>query len=124
MRFSNIFLGIKALLYPQRKELGCVEFNGFGIFDYCPKKKQHQESIVPAKVSLLIYPILLHMLGNAWVYIYNQLSNLHQVYLHTRYISCSKRQNKFPLFLCQNAWLRDSREQAPSRFVSFLSRFL
>jgi hypothetical protein len=65
MRFSNIFLGIKALLYPQRKELGGVEFNGFGIFDYCPKKKQHQESIVPAKVSLLIYPILLHMLGHA-----------------------------------------------------------
>lgn len=55
------------------------------------------------------------MLGNAWVYLYNQLSNLHQVYLHTRFISCSKRQNKFPLSLCQNAWLRDSREQASSR---------
>ncbi|KAJ6912620.1 hypothetical protein NC651_015137 [Populus alba x Populus x berolinensis] len=53
MRFSNIFLGIKALLYPQRKELGGVEFNGFGIFDYCSKKKQHQESIRARQSKLL-----------------------------------------------------------------------
>uniref|UniRef100_A0A6N2K2M2 Uncharacterized protein n=1 Tax=Salix viminalis TaxID=40686 RepID=A0A6N2K2M2_SALVM len=93
--FSDIFLGIKALFYPQRKELGGVQINGFEIFDCCPKKKQHQESIRASQR----------------VYIYNHLSNLHHVTLHARYISCSDRTSS--LCFCDKMPALETRENRP-----------
>ncbi|KAF9679572.1 hypothetical protein SADUNF_Sadunf06G0028800 [Salix dunnii] len=102
----------KAIYLSQRRELGGVQINGFRILDYCPKKKQHRESIPASQSKLAYLPYLPAYSGQCrGVYIYNLLSNLHHVTLHARYINCSDRTGS--LSFCDKMPALETRENRP-----------